>query len=419
MKLLHKNQIKGEISAPPDKSISHRGIMFGAISNGVTEIEGFLTGEDCLATVDAFRKMGIPIEQNGSHVFVHGRGLQGLSQPDGPLYAANSGTTTRLLSGILAGQAFETIITGDPSLSKRPMKRIIDPLTQMGAHFTSNSGTLPLTIQGRRLHGIQYQMPVASAQVKSCIMLATLYADSPSVIVEPYLSRNHTERMMQYFGGEVKTEGTSVSVAPVSELHAQKINVCGDISSAAFFMAIPYVLPNSSITVKNVGLNPTRTGIIDVLLQMGANLKIENQRLVSNEPVGDITCISSDLKGITIAGELIPRLIDEIPIIAVLAGFAQGKTIIRDAAELKVKESDRITCMANELTKAGIHVVPTDDGMIIEGAGQVKPAHFCHYNDHRIAMALSILALAGDCTMDEPDCVNISFPNFYHILNTL
>lgn len=419
MKLLHKNNMRGELFAPPDKSISHRGIIFGAISHGKTEIDGFLTGEDCLATVDAFRKMGIDIELNGTQVCVHGRGLKGLSRPDGPLYAANSGTTTRLLSGILAGQAFETTITGDPSLSKRPMKRIIEPLSQMGAYLMSSGGTLPLTIQGGKLHGIHYQMPVASAQVKSCIMLATLYADSPSVITEPYLSRNHTELMMQYFGGKVQTEGTSVTVSPVTALNAQKVTVCGDISSAAFFMAIPYVLPNSSITIKNVGLNPTRSGIIDVLTKMGANLKIENQRLTGYEPVGDITCISSDLKGTTIEGELIPRLIDEIPMIAVLAGFAQGTTVIRDAAELKVKESDRITCMATELSKAGIHVTPTDDGMIIEGSGQVKPAHFCHYNDHRIAMALSILALAGDCTMDEPDCVNISFPDFYQILNSL
>lgn len=403
----------GQIKVPGDKSISHRAVMLGSLANGVTEISGFLKGADCLSTIDCFRKMGIDIDINGENVTVHGNGLRGLKKPDEMLYTGNSGTTTRLLCGILAGQNFDTSITGDASIQKRPMGRVVQPLSMMGAKIENEY--CPLYITGTKLHGIDYKMPVASAQVKTAIILAGLYADGETVIHEIEKSRDHTELMLSAMGADLTVDNLDITVKPTNDLTAVNVDVPGDISSAAFFLVLGAIMPNSQITVTNVGINPTRTGIIDVLKDMGADITLENVHTSAGETVADITVCSSSLKGTTVSGDIIPRLIDELPIIAVAAVFADGQTVIKDAQELKVKETNRIRAVVDEFNKCGIDITETDDGMIINGGKSIHGADFKTYGDHRMAMSLTVLAqLAdGESTLDDSDCACVSYPTFF------
>lgn len=403
----------GQIKVPGDKSISHRAVMLGSLANGVTEISGFLKGADCLSTIDCFRKMGIDIDINGENVTVHGNGLRGLKKPDEMLYTGNSGTTTRLLCGILAGQNFDTSITGDASIQKRPMGRVVKPLSMMGAKIENEY--CPLYITGTKLHGIDYKMPVASAQVKTAIILAGLYADGETVIHEIEKSRDHTELMLSAMGADLTVDNLDITVKPTNDLTAVNVDVPSDISSAAFFLVLGAIMPNSQITVTNVGINPTRTGIIDVLKDMGADITLENVHTSAGETVADITVRSSSLKGTTVGGDIIPRLIDELPIIAVAAVFADGQTVIKDAQELKVKETNRIRAIVDEFNKCGIDITETDDGMIINGGKSIHGADFKTYGDHRMAMSLTVLAqLAdGESTLDDSDCACVSYPTFF------
>lgn len=403
----------GQIKVPGDKSISHRAVMLGSLANGVTEISGFLKSADCLSTIDCFRKMGIDIDINGENVTVHGNGLRGLKKPDEMLYTGNSGTTTRLLCGILAGQNFDTSITGDASIQKRPMGRVVKPLSMMGAKIENEY--CPLYITGTKLHGIDYKMPVASAQVKTAIILAGLYADGETVIHEIEKSRDHTELMLSAMGADLTVDNLDITVKPTNDLTAVNVDVPGDISSAAFFLVLGAIMPNSQITVINVGINPTRTGIIDVLKDMGADITLENVHTSAGETVADITVRSSSLKGTTVGGDIIPRLIDELPIIAVAAVFADGQTVIKDAQELKVKETNRIRAVVDEFNKCGIDITETDDGMIINGGKSIHGADFKTYGDHRMAMSLTVLAqLAdGESTLDDSDCACVSYPTFF------
>lgn len=417
-------RLQGEIAVPGDKSISHRAVMFGAIAEGITEIDGFLMGEDCLSTIDCFSKMGIEIDLLPCNkVRVHGKGLHGLRAPSDVLYTGNSGTTTRLLLGLLAGQEFESILDGDASIRKRPMKRVIQPLRKMGADISGqeNNDLCPLMIKGKPLQGIRYTLPVASAQLKSALLLASLYAEGDTFIIEPKKSRDHSELMLNYFGANITLEDNVICSKPISRLEAQHIIVPGDISSAAFFLVAGLIVPGSQITIKDVGINPTRTGIIDVLTAMGGNIGISNMRMVNNEPVGDIIVSWSQLSGTVIQDPIIPRLIDEIPVIAVAAAAARGTTIIKDAQELKVKESNRIKTVVTELRKAGVDIMETEDGMVINGGNDIKGTVYESYNDHRIAMAMSIAALIADSpsTINGEDAVNISFPGYFELLKTL
>ena len=415
--------LRGELAVPGDKSISHRSVMFGALSEGITEAENFLTGADCLSTISCFRQMGISVEQNGTSVIVHGKGLHGLTRPSGIIDAGNSGTTVRLLSGILAGQPFDSMITGDASIQKRPMKRVMTPLSQMGASITSvhENGCAPLQIKGSPLHGIHYLSPVASAQVKSCVLLAGLYADAPTSVTEPAISRNHSELMLRYFGADIQCEGTTSTVLPDPRLVGQKVNVPGDISSAAYFIAAALLVPGSEVLLKNVGINPTRDGMLRVVRAMGGDVTLINESTDGAEPCADLLIRSSSLHATTIEGELIPTLIDELPVIAVLAAFAEGTTVIKDAAELKVKESDRIAVMTENLKRMGADVEPTDDGMIIHGGRPLHGATINPYLDHRIAMSFAVAALAADgkTEIQDADCVKISYPGFYTDLEGL
>ncbi len=428
MELCSITGLKGRVSVPGDKSISHRCIMFGSIADGVTEVRNFLEGADCLATIRCFRSMGIEIEEKNTTVIVHGKGLHGLSAPDSILDVGNSGTTTRLLSGILAGQPFESKLSGDESLNSRPMKRIMDPLTQMGAHISSilRNGCAPLYIAPSTLHGIHYDSPVASAQVKSCILLAGLYAEGETSVTEPSLSRNHTELMLREFGADIRTthalnstEATA-SIRPCGRLFGQKITVPGDISSAAYFIAAGLIVPDSEILIENVGINPTRAGILKVCEDMGGNITLLNERTEGGEKIADILVKTSSLHGITIEGDIIPTLIDEIPVIAVMAAAAEGTTIIKDAEELKVKETDRIETVTDNLKAMGCNVTPTADGMIITG-GKLKGASIHTLLDHRIAMAFSIAALVaeGNTKILDSKCVDVSYPTFYDTFEQL
>ena len=428
MELCSITGLKGRVSVPGDKSISHRCIMFGSIADGVTEVRNFLEGADCLATIRCFRSMGIEIEEKNTTVIVHGKGLHGLSAPDSILDVGNSGTTTRLLSGILAGQSFESKLSGDESLNSRPMKRIMDPLTRMGAHISSilRNGCAPLYIAPSALHGIHYDSPVASAQVKSCILLAGLYAEGETSVTEPSLSRNHTELMLREFGADIRTthalnstEATA-SIRPCGRLFGQKITVPGDISSAAYFIAAGLIVPDSEILIENVGINPTRAGILKVCEDMGGNITLLNERTEGGEKIADILVKTSSLHGITIEGDIIPTLIDEIPVIAVMAAAAEGTTIIKDAEELKVKETDRIETVTDNLKAMGCNVTPTADGMIITG-GKLKGASIHTLLDHRIAMAFSIAALVaeGNTKILDSKCVDVSYPTFYDTFEQL
>lgn len=418
-----KDKINGEITVPGDKSISHRAIMLGSIAEGITEVTGFLMGADCLSTIECFRALGIHIEVNEKKVLVHGKGLLGLSQPSNVLDVGNSGTTIRLMTGILSAQSFSSDITGDASIQKRPMLRVVDPLREMGAKIDGKEGGkyCPLHIEGQALKGIHYNLPVASAQVKSAILLASLYAAKETTVIEPAPSRNHTEIMVNYFGGNITQKGNAIISSPVKKLTGQYIEVPGDISSAAYFIAAALILPNSELLIQNVGVNPTRDGIITVFKHMGGNIELINQRTQCGEPVADILVRSSNLHGIEIGGSLIPKLIDEIPVIAAAACYAEGTTNIKDAGELKVKESNRIQTMVSELKKMGASIVETDDGMIIEGNGTLKGAEVESYHDHRVAMSLAIAALKAEKETNilNSGCVSISFPDFFSYLEKL
>ncbi len=423
MKFSRISHLRGELTVPGDKSISHRGVMFGAIAKGTTEISGFLQSADCLSTISCFRKMGVEIENLGSRVLVKGAGMYGLKKPDAILDCGNSGTTTRLLSGILCAQTFDSSITGDASIRKRPMNRILIPLTRMGAQIKSaaGNGCAPLIIQGSPLHGIHYQSPVASAQVKSAILLAGLYAEGETRVTEPFLSRNHSELMLSHFGADVRTEGTTAIIRPAKELYACPVKVPGDISSAAFFLAAGLLIPDSEILIRNVGINPTRSGILTVLREMGADITIVSRHSLSGEPAADLLVRTSRLHATCIEGGVIPTLIDEIPILALTACFAEGETVIRDAAELKVKESNRLNVMAEGLAAMGAQVQETEDGMIIRGGTPLHGAVIDSHMDHRIAMTFAIAGLCADTETEirGAECVKISYPQFYEDLKKL
>lgn len=415
--------LHGEVTIPGDKSISHRAVMFGSLAKGTTEVTNFLQGADCLSTIDCFRKLGIEVENTPEKILIHGKGLHGLTAPTSVLDAGNSGTTTRLISGILAAQPFETTLTGDASIQKRPMRRIMEPLSMMGANISSLNGNdcAPLRITGGSVHSIHYHSKVASAQVKSAILLAGMYAeDDETKVTEPTISRNHSEIMLRTFGADVRTEDTTAIIKPQPTLTAQTINVPGDISSAAYFIAAGLCVPNSEILIKNVGINPTRDGILKVALAMGGNITLLNENY-DGEPTADLLVKSSELHGITIEGDIIPTLIDEIPIINIMAAVAKGTTIIKDAAELKVKESNRIDVMVDNLTAMGAQITGTDDGMIIEGGKPLHGAFIKTHLDHRIAMSFAIAALLaeGKTTLEDKELANISFPTFYHDLEKL
>ena len=422
MEIKKLTNLHGELTVPGDKSISHRAVMFGSLAKGTTKITHFLEGADCLSTISCFRKMGIDIENNNGEILVHGKGLHGLSAPVDILDVGNSGTTTRLISGILAGQNFVSELTGDDSIQSRPMKRIMTPLLSMGADIASIKGNncVPLRITGHPLKAIHYDSPVASAQVKSCVLLARMYSDGITSVTEPVLSRNHTEIMLNYFGARVTSEGTTASIAPEPYLFAREITVPGDISSAAYFIAAGLLVPGSEILLKNVGINPTRDGLLRVCKDMGADITLLNVNM-DGEPTADLLVRASSLHGTTVGGEIIPTLIDEIPMIAVMAAFAEGTTVIKDAKELKVKESDRILVMAENLSRMGADITPTDDGMIIHGGKPLHGAEIDSYLDHRVAMSFAVAGLLcdGPLSIKGGDCVKISYPEFYEDLYRL
>lgn len=423
MKFTRAEALKGTVTVPGDKSISHRSIMFGALAEGTTRVTNFLQGADCLSTIQCFRKLGIQIENTPEEIRIYGKGLHGLLAPSGVLDTGNSGTTTRLICGILAGQDFQTELNGDASIQSRPMRRIMDPLSQMGAKIESLRGNdcAPLRIHGTKLHGIHYHSKVASAQVKSCILLAGLYADGPVSVTEPSLSRNHSEILLRHFGASVSGEGTTVIIQPEPKLLAQEIRVPGDISSAAYFIAAGLFVPGSEILIRNVGINPTRDGLLKVCKEMGADITLLQEDHRSGEPVADLLVRHSSLHGVTVEGTLIPTLIDELPVVAALACFAQGKTVIRDAQELKVKESNRIDVMTENLRAMGARITATEDGMIIEGGAPLHGAVIDSHLDHRIAMTFAVTALGaeGETTIKDADCVRISYPEFYKELERL
>ena len=411
--------LRGEITIPADKSISHRAVMFSSLVNGKSIIKNFSNGADPHSTLQIFKNLGVKFEflNNELHVTSSGK----LTPINNTLDCGNSGTTMRLVSGILAGQKFDSILTGDESLSKRPMKRIIEPLSLMGAKIKSNENKAPLEIYGQDLSGIEYQTPIASAQVKSAILLAGLFANGKTTITEPSLSRNHTELMLSYMGANIKTDNTT-TIIQKSTLEPKTIEICGDISSAAYFIVAGLIIPNSKIILKNVGLNPTRTGIIDVVKAMGGNIEILDQKIISNELVGDIKVETSDLKSCEISGDLIPRLIDEIPVIAVLATQAQGTTIIKDAQDLRNKESDRIKAVVTELKKLGANIEETPDGIIIHGKTSLTGnTNVETYHDHRLAMSLYVAGLIcnKEISIKDFDWVNISFPEFERLFSNL
>ncbi len=416
-------QLKGTIQVPGDKSISHRSVMLGAIAEGKTKVYGLLTGEDCLNTIDCFSKMGVQIKREGNYVEIDGTGFNGLKEPVEILDVGNSGTTIRLMLGILAGAPFHTCLIGDDSIAKRPMDRVARPLRQMGARIDGrkNGSFTPISIRGGGLKGIEYTSPVASAQVKSSILLAGLHAEGMTTVVEPQSSRDHTERMLKAFGCEVEIDGLKTAIRGKQTLKGTTIKVPGDISSAAFFLVAGAIVPNSELTIKNVGINTTRTGIIDVLKEMGANIIIEETESGEIEPAADIYIKTSNLKGIEIGGDMIPRLIDEIPIIALAATQAEGVTIIKDAEELKVKETNRIDTVVRELSKMGARIEATDDGMIIYGGTDLRPSLVDSHGDHRIGMMLAIASCLakGETVVENSEAISISYPNFFQHLEEL
>lgn len=409
-------RLRGQVRVAGDKSISHRSIMLGSLAEGTSEVTGFLDGEDCLATLNAFRAMGVEIEgPDHGRVVIHGVGLHGLKAPTGPLYMGNSGTSMRLMSGLLAGQAFATELTGDESLSKRPMRRVSDPLNTMGARIEAESdGTPPLCIDGgQSLRGIHYVLPMASAQVKSAVLLAGLYAQGETCVIEPAPTRDHTERMLQGLGYEIRREGSRVCLNGGGTLIAQDIDVPADISSAAFFLVGATISADSDLLLEHVGMNPTRTGVIDVLKLMGADIEVKNQRDIGGEPVADLRVRSAELKGIAIPEDLVPLAIDEFPALFIAAACAQGETVLTGAEELRVKESDRIQVMADGLKACGIDAEPKPDGIRIQG-GQLHGGEVWSHGDHRIAMSFAMAGLRSDGPIHIHDCANVdtSFPGF-------
>lgn len=421
MELLRAKQLNGQIEVPADKSISHRSIMFGAIAKGTTTVKNFLRGEDCLSTLNGFKELGVPIEDDGQTITIQGVGFEGLKPALGPIDLGNSGTSIRLMMGILAGTNFQTTLFGDEYLNRRPMQRVMAPLNQMGAHLVGFENTQypPISIQGAKLAPITYEMPVASAQVKSAIIFAALQAQGTSTIIEKEPSRNHTEQMIKQFGGEIEVSGKTIRVTGPQQLTGQEVIVPGDISSAAFFIVAGAILKNSQVVLKNVGINPTRTGILDVLEAMGGTFEL-SEIDEANESA-TITVTSSSLKATTIQGADIPRLIDELPIIALLATQAEGTTIIKDAQELKVKETNRIDATCEELQKLGANIEPTDDGMIIHGPVQLHGGKVSSRGDHRIGMMLQIAALLTDevIELDKAEAVAVSYPHFFEDLASL
>ena len=416
--------LKGSFELIGDKSISHRAVMFSSISKGHNKISNFLMGEDCLSTISCFRKMGVDIQIDGKDVYVKGNGLYGLKRPKEILDVGNSGTTIRLMMGILAGNKFDATLIGDNSIAKRPMKRVTDPLRLMGCNIEGkdDANYTPIKIYGGDLKAIDYHMPVASAQVKSALILASLYANDTSFIYEKVKSRNHTEIMLKSFGADINVENLKISVNPVNELFSQDIYVPGDISSAAFIIVSALITKGSEVIIKNVGLNETRTGIIDVVKNMNGNIEIINERLVGGELVGDLLVrYTKDLCATTIDKDIIPRLIDEIPVIAVLATQAEGTTIIKDAQELKVKESNRIKSMVENLKILGADIEELEDGMIIKGKSKLNGGKIKTFEDHRIAMAFSTLNLISDekIKLDDEDCINVSFPGYFDLIKSL
>ena len=416
--------LKGSFELIGDKSISHRAVMFSSISKGHNKISNFLMGEDCLSTISCFRKMGVDIQIDGKDVYVKGNGLYGLQRPKEILDVGNSGTTIRLMMGILAGNKFDATLIGDNSIAKRPMKRVTDPLRLMGCNIEGkdDANYTPIKIYGGDLKAIDYHMPVASAQVKSALILASLYANDTSFIYEKVKSRNHTEIMLKSFGADINVENLKISVNPVNELFSQDIYVPGDISSAAFIIVSALITKGSEVIIKNVGLNETRTGIIDVVKNMNGNIEIINERLVGGELVGDLLVrYTKDLCATTIDKDIIPRLIDEIPVIAVLATQAEGTTIIKDAQELKVKESNRIKSMVENLKILGADIEELEDGMIIKGKSKLNGGKINTFKDHRIAMAFSTLNLISDekIKLDDEDCINVSFPGYFDLIKSL
>ncbi len=415
--------LRGDITVPGDKSVSHRSVMFGSIAEGKTTVSGFLLGEDCLRTIDCFQKLGVDIEVNGTDVTINSPGIDGWTEPKEVLYTGNSGTTTRLMLGLLSGTKLHTIMTGDASIGKRPMRRVADPLRLMGAQIAGrdNGQYTPLAIQGGPLKAIDYKMPVASAQVKSAILLAGIRAEGTTVVREEETSRDHTERMLRQFGATVTVEDGVVSLQGGQTLTGTHVNVPGDISSAAFFLVAGAIAKNSKIVLKNVGVNETRDGILEVLQKMGAKMMVAIDDENAAEPTATITIETSDLKGTTVEGAIIPRLIDEIPIIALLATQAAGKTIIKDAEELKVKETNRIDAVVNELKKLGANIEATDDGMVIEGPTPLHGGSLRTYGDHRIGMMGAIAALIadGEVELDDADCIAVSYPTFFDHINNI
>ncbi len=415
--------LMGEIITPGDKSISHRAVILSSLAVGTSTINGFLKSEDTLSTLNAFINMGVEIHMTPEILKINGVGIHGLKKPFKTVDAGNSGTTARLLMGLLSGQEFISGLTGDKYLRKRPMRRVVDPLKLMGADITgeNNADNLPLIINGRKLKSIKYRLPVASAQVKSAIILAGLFADGETEIIEPQKTRDHTERMLNHLGSHLRTDDKSIFVSPVEKLNPSNLNIPSDISSAAFFIVAALINKGSEIILKNVGLNTARTGILEILKRMGGSIEIQDKRIECGEDVGDLVVKSSDLKGIEISGEDIPRAIDELPIIAAAACFAEGRTVITDAKELRVKETDRIKAVVSEFSKLGADITELEDGMIINGSQQLKGNICDSWGDHRIAMSLAIAATlsSGETTINNSECVNISYPEFFDTLSVL
>lgn len=405
---------------PGDKSISHRSIMLGSLARGETRVSGFLRGEDNFATLNAFRAMGVGIEDDGAVLRIAGKGIRGLNEPADVLDCGNSGTSMRLMTGLLAGQRFFSVLSGDQYLRRRPMKRVLQPLMAMGATIFGRDGgeKAPLAIVGKELHGVTYASPVSSAQIKSAILLAGLYAGGETTVTEPHLSRDHSERMLRYFGADVETFPGGVTIRGGRDLQGREVVVPGDISSAAFFIVAGLIVPGSELLIRGVGINPTRTGILDILAAMGGDIQLLDRREVSGEPVADVLVRASRLKGIEIGGDLVPRAIDEFPVICVAASLAEGRTVIRDASELRVKETDRIKAMAANLSRASVQVEETPDGMAIEGKEKLEGCLAESFGDHRIAMSMLIAGLAAqtETTVTDVGCIATSFPDFLPLL---
>ena len=426
LKLLKSKNLSGQVIIPGDKSISHRSIILSSIAEGTSEISGFLKGEDCLATINAFKKMGVKIQDEGKKIYVHGVGLHGLKKPNEDLDLGNSGTSMRLLAGLLSGQKFSSNLIGDSSLSSRPMKRILEPLQEMGASIFAKENTAPISIKAtNKLSGISYKLPIASAQVKSCILLAGLYADSDTQVTENHLTRDHTEKMFKKFGIEIdenlKDSKKIIKISPPQKLNPSNITVPGDFSSASFFIVAGLIIPNSEITLKNIGINSSRTALLKVLIEMGADIKIKNIN-EDYEKTADIVIKSSNLEAIVLDEELVPNLIDELPILFIAAAFANGKTIIRGVEELKTKESDRLEAMSNSLRILGVESKTYSDGIDIEGKSSLNSSVIIDsFGDHRIAMASSIACsmLDGENIIKNVENIQTSFPKFTETCNSL